>query len=164
MNVVRLPLRLRCFFGLVAALALFSAVARAANPLDAVRAADTARIQAIIAGDLARLAPLLSDDLLYGHADGGAQTKAQFLTAVGTSRMKYEAYDYGDTKLTEVAPGVVTMTGTASLRGVRVAERVAFALRFLAVWREEGGKWQLVAYQSTRVAEPAAPTPTAPPK
>ncbi len=144
---------MKLFFTLLAALAL--AVVVHAGPLDAVRAADTARIQATIAGDLSRLAPLLSDDLIYGHADGGAQTKAQFMTAVGTSRMKYEAYDYGDTKLFEIAPGVVTMTGTASLRATRGTEHVAFSLRFLAVWAQDGGKWQLVAYQSTRVAEPA---------
>src|SRR6266568_2023233 len=78
------------------------------DPFAAVRRADTARIEATIANDASRLAPFLSDDLSYGHVDGRIQTKAQFITAVATSPVKYDGYDYLDTQLTEIAPGVVT--------------------------------------------------------
>src|SRR5690606_8719508 len=65
----------------------------AASLQEDVRAADTRRVMATIAGDADRVAELLSDDLRYGHADGRVQTKDEFLAAVRSSRMRYEAYD-----------------------------------------------------------------------
>ncbi len=128
-----------------------------AAPLaDDVRAADTARVMATIAGDVPRLAPLLSDELSYGHADGRVQTKADFLGAVQSTRVKYEAYDYEETKITRVDDDVATMTGRAKLRATAGGQHVAFRLRFLSVWRRESGVWRLFAYQSARLPDESA--------
>jgi ketosteroid isomerase-like protein len=123
-----------------------------------VRAADTARVMATIAGQTDRLAPLLSDALSYGHADGRVQTKAEFLAAVKSARVKYEAYDYDDVKVTRATDDVALMTGRAKLRASGGGVRVEFSLKFLSVWRRESGAWRLFAYQSTRLPDPAAPT------
>lgn len=123
---------------------------------DEIRAADTARIMATIAGDAARLAPLLSDELSYGHADGRVQTKEDFLDAVKTNRVKYEAYDYEDSTILRSSDDTATMTGRARLRASAGDRHVAFRLRFLAVWRREAGTWRLFAYQSVPLPEPAA--------
>lgn len=124
-----------------------------AAPADEVRAADTARVMATIAGDTNRLAPLLSDALSYGHSNGRAQTKEEFLEAVRSNRVRYEAYDYEETQITPVAPDLALMTGTARLRATAGTERVAFRLRFLSVWRRESGNWQLRAYQSAHAPD-----------
>lgn len=135
-----------------------AATRAAVDPFAAVKRADAARIAATIAGDVAHLAPLLSEDLAYGQADGRVQTKAQFITAVATNRVRYESCDYSDTKLFEVAPEVITMTGRAQIRATANAQPVTFHLRFLAVWRrEEDGHWRLIAYQSAPLADAAAP-------
>jgi ketosteroid isomerase-like protein len=136
---------------------LSSVTLGAASPAEAVRAADTARVMATIAGDVARLAPRLSDQLSYGHSDGGVQTKAEFLGAVQSNRIKYEAYDYEEVQVVPVADGVATMTGRARLRASAGGQQVAFSLRFLAVWRQEDGAWRLLAYQSARLPEAATP-------
>ncbi|MBP9913795.1 MAG: nuclear transport factor 2 family protein [Opitutaceae bacterium] len=128
----------------------------ASSLVDDVRAADTARIMATIAGDVQRLAPLLSDALTYGHADGRVQTKADFLDAVKTSRVKYEAYDYEEANVTRVDDNVATMTGRAKLRASAGTQHVEFRLRFLSVWRRESDTWRLLAYQSVRLPEPTA--------
>ena len=44
--------------------------------------------------------------------------------------------------------------GIATLKG---GTRVEFGIRFLAVWREDNGKWRLHAYQSARLPETTAP-------
>jgi len=129
----------------------------AASLQEEVRTADTARIMATIAGDTTRLAPLLSDALIYGHADGRVQNKEDFLGAVKSSRMKYEAYDYEELQIDRVSDDVATMSGRARLRAVAGGKTVAFRLRFLAVWRHESGKWQLQAYQSAPLPEPVKP-------
>lgn len=129
-------------------LALFAAPLAAASVQEEVRAADTTRIMATIAGDAARLEPLLSDTLSYGHADGRVQGKADFLAAVKTVRVKYEAYDYEEQHIARISDDVATMTGRAKLRATAGGKSVAFSLRFLSVWRREDGAWRLCAYQS----------------
>ncbi len=132
---------------------------RAATLEEEVRAADTARVMATISGNVARLAPLLSDSLSYAHADGRVQTKAEFVLAVKTARIKYEAYDYDDVKVTRVTDDVALMTGRAHLRATAGDVHVAFALRFQSVWRREADGWRLFAYQSAKLAEPAVVPP-----
>lgn len=129
---------------------------RAATLEQEVRVADTSRVLATIAGNTARLETLLSDGLFYGHADGRVQTKAEFLAAVKSARIKYEAYDYDEVKVTRVTDDVATMTGKARLRAHAGDVRVEFALKFLAVWRREDGAWRLFAYQSARLADAPA--------
>jgi ketosteroid isomerase-like protein len=62
-------------------------------------------------------------------------------------------------KVTRVTDDVALMSGRARLRASAGGVKVAFALRFLAVWRRESGAWRLFAYQSARLAEPAAVPP-----
>lgn len=140
---------------LLALLPLLGVAARASEAVDAVKHADVARVRATIAGNANELAALLSNGLIYGHADGRVQTKAEFIAAVISNQMKYEAYDYGPTQLVETAPGVVTMSGLARIKASAANQHVAFTLRFLAVWRNEGGQWRLFAYQSATVPPPA---------
>lgn len=144
-------------------LCLLTASSRAADAtLEAVKRADAARVQATISGDAARLRDLLTDDLSYGHNDGRIQTKTEFINAVASKQVRYEAVDYVETNFRETAPGVVTMTGRVRLKVSRGEVRVEFTLRFLAVWRSENGHWRLHAYQSTRLPDaPPATTPAA---
>lgn len=128
---------------------------RAASLAEEVRAADTARVMATIASNIDRLAPLLSDALSYGHADGRVQTKADFLAAVKSARIKYESYDYDDVKVSRATDDVALMTGRAKLRASGGGVRVEFSLKFLSVWRREDGVWRLLAYQSARLPEAA---------
>ena len=123
----------------------------AGSPVEEVRRADAARVMATIAADADRLESLLSDQLTYGHADGRVQNKAEFLAAVRSNRMRYEAYDYEEMQIDRAAADIAVITGRASLR-VRTSEQhLAFRLRFLAVWRQEAGAWRLLAYQSTQL-------------
>lgn len=127
---------------------------RAGTVEEEVKIADTARVLCTLRGDTDRLARLLSDSLSYGHADGRVQTKEVFLAAVRTNRVKYDAYDYQETRITRVTDDVAIMTGHAQLRASMGPEHVAFALRFLSVWRREAGVWRLFAYQSAKLSDP----------
>ena len=131
--------------------------AHASSLQEEVRAADTRRVMATIAGDADRVADLLSDDLRYGHADGRVQTKDEFLAAVRSSRMRYEAYDYEEMQIDRASDEIAITTGRASLRVRTTEQHLAFRLRFLAVWRHEAGNWRLLAYQSAQLPASTAP-------
>ncbi|MCR6654866.1 MAG: nuclear transport factor 2 family protein [Opitutus sp.] len=127
----------------------------AADPagFSAVRRADAARIEAVLAADVPRLLAVLSEDLIYGHSDGRVQNKSEFVTAIGTGRVKYRAFEYIDTKLFEVSPGVISVQGLADFEAEAGGNTAKGRLRFLAVWRQEDdGKWRLLAYQSAPAA------------
>src|SRR4051812_23863406 len=146
------------FILLLACCGLFSVPLLAADPISEVKRADAERVKATIAGDGVRLAELLTDDLLYGQNNGEVQSKAEYVNAVVNNQVKYDAFDYQETKFVQTAPHVVTMTGLVHLKVSRGTTRAEFGIRFLAVWREDSGKWRLHAYQSARLPE-APPAP-----
>jgi len=148
--------RVLCLFALPLLLAL---PLRAGSLEEEVKIADTARVLSTLRGDADRLSRLLSDGLIYGHVDGRTQTKEVFLAAVRTNKIKYEAYDYLETRITRVSDEIALMTGRAHLKAVAGSQHVNFSIRFLAVWRREDGVWRLFAYQSARLDEPVVVTP-----
>lgn len=122
------------------------------------RAADDARVQAMISADPARLAEVFSDELLYVHSNGKADTKASFTAALTSGRSKYNAITYEQREFREVAPGLVLMNGRCRVRLGQSAPFNELHLSFLAAYRLEKGAWRFLAWQSCRMPEePAAP-------
>jgi len=139
---------------------LLAALPLRASVEEEVQVADTARVLSTLRADTDRLTRLLSDSLIYCHADGRVQSKEVFLAAVRTNRIKYEAYDYLEKTTTRVSDDLAIMTGRVHLKASAGTEHVEIALRFLSVWRRENGAWRLFAYQSTRLFDPVVVPPT----
>jgi hypothetical protein len=124
----------------------------------AVRAADDERVAATIAADPKRLDAIYSDQLHYGHSNGVTDTKASFVESLTSRRSVYESVEYLQRDFIHAGPGIVLMKGRALVRAGSVAQRNLLDLNFLAVWREEDGKWRFLAWQSSRNPPPAPPT------
>jgi hypothetical protein len=122
------------------------------NIRQALLTTNAARFTAKVRGDLAGLDTLLAPDLTYIHSDGALESKAQFLATLRTGRLRYEAispYDLEERIYGEA--GVVT--GRSAMR-VRVGQDLLrFSIRFTAMYRREGRRWVLVAWQATRLTE-----------
>lgn len=149
---------MKSFLRLLPLLALALAALRAADDPDlaAVRAADDQRVAAILAADGARLNELLSPALHYAHSNGKLDDRNSFRDSLTTRQTIYHAMDYVKRDFTVAAPGVVLMTGCVRVNAEVGPQRVASDLNFLAVWRQEGGRWRFLAWQSCRVPPPAA--------
>lgn len=119
------------------------------DPAGQVRAAELARFAAQVSRDTAALRSLLGDDLVYIHSNALVEDKAHFIETVATGRIVYDS----------VAPGEMRhrVFGDAAVGNGRVRVRVRMNgqsigvdLLFTTVHVRRNGRWQLVAWQSTR--------------
>ena len=125
--------------------------------LAAVQAADDARIAAMTSPAHEPLGALLSDELRYAHSSGSVDTKASFLGALSSGKLTYASYQNEERKFTFPAPGIALMTGSAHVKVVIATGEIEMKLAYLAVWREEGGKWRFLAWQSCKLPPAKAP-------
>jgi ketosteroid isomerase-like protein len=102
------------------------------------------------ARDVAAYNRILADDFIGQWADGTSSTKAETIESLRTSD------DYQANTVREL--NVRFFAGTAVVNG-RFAERATSAGKdltgeyaFIDVWVKRGGRWQCVAFQSTRFA------------
>lgn len=142
----------RLLFFLVPCLLALTAHAANSPAIAAALRADEARIKAMMASDGAALARVLSDDLKLVHSDGRVEGKVEYvknLTAGDTA--------YADVKTTQVEtietnPNIVVILGAQTMRKKLGPTWNDINLRFLSVWRNEGGTWRMIAWQSARPA------------
>jgi hypothetical protein len=130
----------------------------------ALSAADDERIAATKAADRARLAAIYSDQLHYAHSSGKVDNKATQIDGIVTSLNLYEKIEYKERTFMPAGPGVVLMKGRAifTMTPKDGSPKIVNDLNYLAVWREEGGKWRFLAWQSCK--NPVDASPTAPAK
>lgn len=149
---VQPPLSFRIVRFLCAFAAVSLGLLRAADDgvVMAVRAADDARIAATLAADRAELESLYSDELHYGHSNGKADTKASQIAALTSRRIVYESFKYKERTFLPAAPGVVLMRGRVLVQASSNGQNAELDLTYLAVWREEKGKWRFLAWQSCK--------------
>ena len=127
----------------------------------AVTAADDERVAASIAVDRSRLEAILSDELRYAHSNGAVDTKKSYIDAIVAGRSFYGGFDYKERTFVPVAPGIVLMSGRVLVQSRNHDQPTSLDLSYLAVWREENGKWRFLAWQSCR-NPPAMPPPPPP--
>lgn len=154
---VLLALLLAFVFSLFVAAPVFAQRTTLADGLKAaVLRSDETRLYAMLAADTGALDDLLTPDCLYVHSTGAMQNKAEFIGALKSGAMKYQALRY-------VAPPHVRLYGseTAVVTGAMQVEvalpdgrTVKPTLLITALYVVKDGRWQLASYQSTTV--PAA--------
>jgi len=119
--------------------------------LSAIRSADDARIAAMRNPDPAALEEVFSDELRYAHSNGVVDSKDSFVGILVSGKTKYLGYDHVERDFTFPAPGIALMSGKARIRAESEKGTMDSVLSYLAVWREEGGKWRFLAWQSCRL-------------
>ncbi len=114
---------------------------------------DTQRMRAMVHVDIAALDRILADDLTYTHTTGRVDTKATLLAALRSGELKYqmiepknvEARAYGD---------AAVVTGRATVAVEAGNQKSSFQIRFTDVYVKRQGRWQMCAWQSTRLPQP----------
>lgn len=119
--------------------------------LAAVMAADEARVAAMKSPDRDKLTAIFSDDLRYAHSNGVVDTKAGFIDILVGGKTKYVGYDVVERTFTFPAPGIALMAGRSRVQAETATGKMDSVLSYLAVWREEGGQWRFLAWQSCKL-------------
>ena len=113
---------------------------------------DDRRFKAMVRGDLTALRMVLSDQLTYTHSSGRHETKAQFLASLTLGQLSYKSI-IPEARAVRVYSGVGIVTGTARMEITARGQDAHFRVRYIAVYIRAQDRWQMVAWQSTRVPE-----------
>jgi ketosteroid isomerase-like protein len=116
-----------------------------------IRELEQQRFRAMEQVDVATLNRILSDDLVYTHANGLQHTKAELIAVLGSGDFKYESITAGQTRV-RIYSDTAVVSGRATMKIKRAGEEQTFKLCYLDVYVKQGGRWQMVAWQSSRVA------------
>ena len=117
-----------------------------------IRELEGRRYRAMELVDVATLDRILSDDLIYTHANGLQQTKAELIGVLGSGDMKYESITPGDDVRVRIYDRAAVVTGRASIKIKAAGGEQSFRICYLDVYVKQDGRWQMVAWQSSRVA------------
>ena len=113
---------------------------------------DRKRMTAMAEKDIRTLNDIIADDLIYTHSSARLDTKQSLIGNMESGSTVYtsvvpsgvRAQDLGDT---------VVLTGECKISVMSNGKPNSFGVRFTDVYANKGGKWQMVAWQSTRTPD-----------
>jgi hypothetical protein len=107
------------------------------------------RFEADFKADKVALDSLLAEDLTYGRTSGVRHSKAEVLALVGAGGPFALDYSTPDSLVARVYGETGVVTGLLKVK--LTAQPAPYTLRFTDTWVRRGGRWQLVAFQATRL-------------
>jgi ketosteroid isomerase-like protein len=113
---------------------------------------DRKRMQAMADKDLKTLNELISDDLVYTHSSARLDTKASLIGNMESGSTVYTSVVPSNVKAQDLGDTVV-LTGSCRISVMSNGKPNSFGVRFTDVYANKGGKWQMVAWQSTRTPD-----------
>ena len=121
-----------------------------ANNADTVIELDRKRMQAMSDKDLATLDSLLADDLIYTHSSARVDSKQSLIANMKSGATVYSSIEPSEVKAQDLGDAVV-LTGVAWIKVASQGKQLDFGVRFTDAYARRGGRWQMVAWQSTRL-------------
>ena len=113
---------------------------------------DKKRMSAMAQKDVATLNALLADDLIYTHSSARLDTKQSLIGNMESGSTVYTAVEPSGVKAQDLGDTVV-LTGSCRISVMSGGRPNSFSVRFTDVYANKGGRWQMVAWQSTRLPD-----------
>lgn len=126
-----------------------TALSSSAEP--AVRQLVSELAEATARNDTAALERNYADDYTFTNPSGVVLTKAQRIAATKSGDLKFESFSNDEVNV-RVYGDVAVVTGRSTLKGQLKGQDISGQYRFTSVYVNQGGRWQAVASQSTRIA------------
>jgi uncharacterized protein YciI/ketosteroid isomerase-like protein len=118
-----------------------------------VREVETRRFKAMTDQDTVALDRILSDDLTYTHSSAQVDTKAKFMASIRSGELKYVSIAPSDLQVRAYGNAAV-VTGRAAIKAEVHGQPMSMELRFTDTYSFQDGRWQMVAWESTRMPNP----------
>jgi ketosteroid isomerase-like protein len=134
-----------------------SSVVEAQSEEAEVRAAETARTNALVHADVTALEKFMADDVTYVHASGKSDTKSSYLEAIRSGQLRYLLWEPHQMNV-RVLGETAVLNGMYSVRAIDLRvqkDPLNLDVFFLTVYAHRDGRWQQIAWQTTRA--PATP-------
>jgi ketosteroid isomerase-like protein len=137
----------------VLCLAALLGVASAQAVQEQLKKMETDRAAAVVKGDAAKLDKETSDDYTLINVNGQKSDKAQMMNSIKTGDIKLTSDDLSDMQV-RVYGNTAVITGKADVKGTIGGKDASGQILFTRVYVKKGGRWQSVAFQQTKVANP----------
>jgi ketosteroid isomerase-like protein len=113
---------------------------------------DRRRMNAMAQRDYATLNELIADDLIYTHSTARLDTKQSLIGNMESGSTVYTSVVPSNVKAQDLGDTVV-LTGECKISVNSGGRANSFGVRFTDVYANKAGKWQMVAWQSTRTPD-----------
>jgi len=118
--------------------------------IEIVRKLDEKRIAATVAADATSLDDLLAEELVWTHASGNSDTKAQWMTKVVGGKVKYHSIVFDETQFRAYGDTVI-MNGKGSTSVLHHGGIDSFKMSITAVYAKFALNFKLVSMQVTKI-------------
>jgi ketosteroid isomerase-like protein len=108
--------------------------------------------QAALKGDTSYLEKNAAEDYTRVGPDGKLVSKTDWINAIKNGDVKYESIQPGDIKV-RVYGNAAVATYATDVKGTMKGQDTSGHIQITRVFVKQGGKWQEVAFQSTRASQ-----------
>ena len=117
-----------------------------------VIAADDRRFQAMVKQDWTALNAALADDLVYVHSTARVESKKEHVGNLQAGKPNYRGAAPRE-RTVRVRGDVAMINGVSDMHVENGGKEQRFTIRYLAVYAKIAGRWQMTAWQSTKVPD-----------
>lgn len=118
----------------------------------AVADTERQRFSAQVSKDYAVLEQVLANDLIYTHSNGNSDNKQSYIQSIRDGKSKYDAIDVEELNV-RVYGKTAVINGVSMVKAMNNGETINTHLRYTDVYVRNGKQWQMVAWQSLRMAK-----------
>lgn len=120
--------------------------------VESLKSAELARFKVMVSKDRAGLEAVMHKDLVYFHSSGVADTKDSYIESIFNGKSSYLSISSSE-MLTRVYGNTGINTGIVNIINLNAeGKETPLKLRFTDVFVFEDGRWQMVSWQSTKLA------------
>ncbi|MFN4144697.1 MAG: nuclear transport factor 2 family protein [Runella sp.] len=112
------------------------------------------RIDATLHSDVSALQEMLAEDLVWVHSSGKKQNKAQYIDDHAQKRVKYLSIKLEESEA-RVYGNIAVTNGRAVYESIsqKDGSTIVNNLFHTCVYRKSKGRWQVIAWQTTKVPD-----------
>ncbi|WP_338870041.1 nuclear transport factor 2 family protein [Spirosoma sp. SC4-14] len=129
-----------------------SAVATTDAIKKAVISAEKKRFDAQVSKNYAILEQTLSNDLVYTHSNGNTDSKQSFIQSIRDGKSKYDAINVEEQKV-RIYGNTAIINGVCMIKAMNNGQTINTHLKYTDVYVRTGNQWQLVTWQSIKLAK-----------